>query len=344
MAVCKTAYTGSIPVGTSNPSLYKERLSVKTSPPATIGSLFSGYGGLDLAVETVFPNASVRWYSEIEPHACTVLTHHLPRVPNLGNATTIDWTTPTKVDILTAGYPCQPFSSAGLRRGKHDERHLWPHVLRAIISLRPRLVVLENVTGHLSLGFDQVKCDLENAGWVVRHGVFSAKQVGAVHTRKRLFVVAWMKSDDVRDVLDDLGFSPYAVRRIEDVKMLPTPTASDHKRTGSAGDQRRKSPPLPAYSVHFPHVLPDQKEYGEFTLTVRQWESLTRPAPAPVEDTPRGWRTNIDFVEWCMGLPSGHVTTTDVPRTGKVKMLGNGVVPQQAAFAITQLFLGECDT
>lgn len=117
------------------------------------GSLCSGIGGLDLGLERAGMN--VIWNSEIDPYCCKVLAKHWPHVPNLGDITTIDWSTVERPDLICAGYPCQPFSLAGGRQGEQDPRHLWPHVLRSIRELRPRYALLENVPGHLSLGFDR---------------------------------------------------------------------------------------------------------------------------------------------------------------------------------------------
>ncbi len=108
------------------------------------GSLFSGYGGLDLAVQEVF-GTEVVWHCEWEAAPSAILEHHWPGVPNLHDVTEVDWTTVPPVDILTGGYPCQPFSAAGKRKGTNDERHLWPYVREAIRVLRPRYTVLENV-------------------------------------------------------------------------------------------------------------------------------------------------------------------------------------------------------
>jgi DNA (cytosine-5)-methyltransferase 1 len=91
------------------------------------------------------------------------------------------------VDLLTAGYPCQPFSVAGSRRGADDPRHLWPHIARTIRVLRPGLVFCENVAGHLSLGFEKVVSDMEGMGYRVAAGVFPALEAGAPHLRERLY-------------------------------------------------------------------------------------------------------------------------------------------------------------
>ena len=155
-----------------------------------IGSLFSGYGGLDLAVQSVL-GGEIAWHVEYVKAPSRILDHHVPGVPNYGDVTQLDFTTVEPVDVLTGGYPCQPFSHAGLRKGTDDERHLWPHVLRAIREMGPRLAILENVRGHLSLGFGTVLSDLASVGWSARWGVVRASDAGAPHQRARLFIVAY---------------------------------------------------------------------------------------------------------------------------------------------------------
>lgn len=117
----------------------------------TTGSLFSGYAGLDMAVNAYFGSRTA-WFVEYDSAPSKILTHHWPDVPNHGDITTIDWAQVEPVDILTGGYPCQPFSAAGRRKGEDDERHLWPYVREAIRHLRPRYTLLENVAGHRSSG------------------------------------------------------------------------------------------------------------------------------------------------------------------------------------------------
>ena len=155
----------------------------------TYGSLFSGIGGLDLGLERA--GMRVIWQSEIDPYCSRVLAKHWPDVPNLGDITTIDWSTVERPDLICGGYPCQPFSLAGERRGADDPRHLWPHMLDAIRRLRPRWALLENVTGHLGLGFDRVLADLAALGFDAEWSTVSACSVGASHMRRRLFCVAY---------------------------------------------------------------------------------------------------------------------------------------------------------
>ncbi|WP_189062275.1 DNA cytosine methyltransferase, partial [Longimycelium tulufanense] len=153
------------------------------------GSLFSGCGGLDLAIAEVL-GAEPSWHCDNDPAAAKVLANRWPDVPNLDDITTVDWDQVEPVDVLTAGYPCQPFSVAGKRKGTTDERYLWPEVARALRGLRPSLVVLENVAGHVVRGFGDVVGDLAALGYDAQWTCLRASDIGAPHRRDRLFLVA----------------------------------------------------------------------------------------------------------------------------------------------------------
>lgn len=154
-----------------------------------IGSLCSGYRGLDAAVEAVF-GGTTAWVSDIDPGASAILAHHWPQVPNLGNLTTVDWSAVEPVDIVCGGYPCQPFSDAGKRLGVNDERHIWPYIATALRVLRPRYAIFENVGGHLRRGFDTVLADLASIGFDAEWCTVRASEVGAPHPRRRLIILA----------------------------------------------------------------------------------------------------------------------------------------------------------
>jgi len=156
------------------------------------GSLFSGIGGLDLGLERA--GMTCVWQSEIEPYACRVLAKHWPHIPNLGDICGIDWTRVDRVDLVVGGYPCQPFSYAGVRRGEDDPRHLWPMFADCLRVVRPRYALMENVTGHLSLGFGSVLADLAALGYDAQWDCVPAAAVGAPHLRDRLFVIATRRS------------------------------------------------------------------------------------------------------------------------------------------------------
>ena len=163
----------------------------------TVGSLFSGIGGLDLGLERA--GMRVIWQSEIDPYACRVLRKHWPEVVNHGNIKEIDWEKVERPDVICGGYPCQPFSTAGKRRGEQDPRHLWPWVREAIMRLRPRYAILENVRGHLSLGGLSVIGELASIGYDAEWRIVSAASVGANHRRDRIIIVAYSNSNNSSD-------------------------------------------------------------------------------------------------------------------------------------------------
>ena len=160
----------------------------------THGSLFSGIGGFDLAAswmgwENIF-------HCEWNPFGQKVLKHHFPKSISYDDITKTDFTIHRgTIDILTGGFPCQPYSLAGKRKGKEDERHLWPEMLRAIREIQPRFVVGENVFGLINwsngLVFHEVQTDLETEGYEVWPYVLPACAVNAPHRRDRVWFVAY---------------------------------------------------------------------------------------------------------------------------------------------------------
>lgn len=159
----------------------------------TVGSLFSGIGGIDLGLERA--GMRVVWQSELDPYCSRVLAKHWPNVPNLGDVTLIDWSEVERPDVVCGGYPCQPFSLAGSRKGSKDARHLWPYMADAISALRPRVALLENVPGHLSLGFDEVLGTLAALGYDAEWDCVPAVAVGAPHRRDRVWIIATNVAD-----------------------------------------------------------------------------------------------------------------------------------------------------
>ena len=155
--------------------------------------LFEGIGGFSLAARWMGWK-TVAW-CEWDEFCQTVLKHHFPESQQHGDITTTDFTRYAgQIDILTGGFPCQPYSSAGKRLGTEDDRHLWPEMLRAIREIRPRYVVGENVRGLTNwnggLVFDEVQADLENEGYEVTPYLLPACAVNAPHRRDRIWFVA----------------------------------------------------------------------------------------------------------------------------------------------------------
>jgi DNA (cytosine-5)-methyltransferase 1 len=158
--------------------------------------LCSGYGGIERGIALTGTELRSLAHVEIEAYAianlvakmesgelapCPIWTDlkTLPLEPFRGS-----------VDLLTGGYPCQPFSLAGKRLGKDDPRHLWPYILKIIDGIMPGMCFFENVEGHVSNGLRQVLADLEARGYETSWGIFSASEVGAPHRRKRVFIMA----------------------------------------------------------------------------------------------------------------------------------------------------------
>ena len=298
----------------------------------TIGSLCTGYGGLDLAV----PGRQA-WNAEIDPAAAKVLAAHWPAVPNLGDLTAVDWAAVPPVDMLTAGYPCQPFSAAGRRKGTADDRHLWPHIAAAVRRIRPRYVFLENVAGHRSMGFGDVLGDLAALGYDTRWESLRAADVGAPHRRERVFILA-----------TNPGGIRWHGRRDGPVAAGRPPSPTDRLGEGfcyvadPAGKRRDQGRPEPAGKLRRLDAVvgrrsPGGVDWGRYEPAIRRWERVVgRVAPVPTRPGRNGaGRLNPAFVEFLMGLPDGWVTgVPGLTRSEQLHVLGNGVVPQQAAEAL----------
>jgi len=171
---------------------------VDTTKPTEVThlSLCTGYGGIDLGLARVVSNLRTVAYCEREAAAIELLLSRmeggqLDAAPIWTDLRSFPWEAfSDRVDILSGGYPCQPFSAAGKRLGAEDERHLWPAIAAGIRILRPRICFFENVEGHISLGLREVIDELGSMGYRATWGVFSAAEVGAPHQRKRVFIMA----------------------------------------------------------------------------------------------------------------------------------------------------------
>lgn len=170
--------------------------------PLTHFSLFSGIGGLDLAAEW----AGFRTIGQVEKddYANKILGKYWPDVPRWEDIKDVSIHTVREAGIehaptvLSGGFPCQPFSCAGIQKGTRDDRYLWPEMLRVVQELRPAWVVGENVAGIINMALDDVCSDLESAGYSCRAFVIPAAGVGAPHMRDRVFIVAHSGSDASR--------------------------------------------------------------------------------------------------------------------------------------------------
>lgn len=275
-------------------------------------SLCTGYGGLDLAAEAYF-GAELIGCADIDKSATIAIEKHFG-VPNYGdirNIVNLD----LEFDILTAGYPCQPFSHAGQRKGLDDERHIWPHIAEIIGKFRPGIVVLENVRGHLSLGLKEVLKDLAERGYDARWAVVRASDVGAPHRRERVFIVAQPSNTNGKRF--PLGQKPsHALGHQGQSQPI---VGGMGKTAGYSNDQ------------HISHNRQVSELGRRFTS---RCEMHLQAAPSPLDQDNK---LNAEFVEYMMGLPQGWVTGLPLSRAQMLKMLGNGVVPQQAYYALELL-------
>lgn len=309
----------------------------------TVGSLCTGVGGLDIAACEVFAG-EVAWCAEIDRHASTVLAARVPEAPNLGDFTA--WTgPPRRVDVLAAGFPCQDISLAGKGAGLAGARSgLWFDVLGVIESVRPRWVVIENVAALRRRGLDVVLDGLEVAGYGGLWCFASSSAVGAPHRRKRMFVLAEAGWGGFAEHEPDIGVPASrsgnqrggAAGRVGPVrhsldsidKLLPTPTARDHKGRNQRND-----------ATCLPGAL--DACWGDYADAIARWESIHGPAPSPVTDDNK---LAPVFVEWMMGYEPGWVSDLDIARTQQLKMLGNSVQPQAAAAALGSMLLSHGQT
>jgi len=163
----------------------------------TVGSLFAGIGGIDLGLERA--GMQVEWQVENDPYCIRVLEKHWPSVKRYGDVRGVRWSKVEPVDLICGGFPCQPVSVAGSRKGDKDERWLWPEFLRAIREIRPKYALVENVPGLLSIDDGRlargVFGDLAELGYDAEWNIISASDVGAPHLRKRIFIVAHSQSN-----------------------------------------------------------------------------------------------------------------------------------------------------
>ena len=289
-----------------------------------------------MAVEAYF-GAETVWVSEIDKYASQVIELRLNK-PNLGDLKKIDWANVEPIDILTAGYPCQPFSQAGNRKGTDDARHIWPNIKEGISILRPRYVILENVRGHLSLGFKEVLKDLAEIGYDAKWQIVRASDVGAPHRRERLFVIAQPSDTNcersiIRESSTEWNQRQSQSQLIRSRKVVANALSQrcEHKLCSETADGVEQS--ITSNTNGDEQSGNGQMQELGCGFNSRHQMRLQRP-PNTLD---LEGRLNPQFVEYMMGLPEGWVTNAGLSRTQQLKMLGNGVVPQQALFALSQI-------
>ena len=261
----------------------------------------SGIGGFALGFQWAELSSPVL-FCDIEPWSRKILAKHWPDVPIAEDVKELandpDGLIPD-CDILTAGYPCQPFSLAGERRGTEDDRHIWPYILSIVKAKRPSWCVFENVYGHVSMGLDEVLSDLEGEGYAARPFIVPACAADAPHRRDRVWIIARNvayadnrhRSRKVKGILDqsDRQTSNRSSRRGEDV--------ADSNSAGLQGRQNARD--------------------------ISQSRAQRNKQSARRSERPDGQN-------WKPEPPVGRVANGIPRRVDRLRGLGNAIVPQIA--------------
>jgi len=304
----------------------------------TVIAFCAGYGGIERGLELAGLEHRVIAYVEIEAYAIANLvskmeTGQLPPAPIYTDIKTF----PSeifrdRVDIITGGYPCQPFSAAGKRLGEDDPRHLWPYIRKHVETIRPVQCFFENVEGHISLGLNSVISDLEEDGYSTTWGIFSAREVGAPHQRKRVYIMGdsesnrlsrWAK-DSEREGSKNLG-----ERSDQDLR-------SQSQRSGQAlADSRCSASSEGKQQTELRTVRLGESPRGA-------WSGCGSPQNAKRQAWPSGpgqeqheWEQPRTV--WKTKPLLGGTLDGNRNRVDRLRLLGNAVVPQTAAKAYSVL-------
>jgi len=327
-------------------------------------SLCAGYGGIDIGLKRALGNVRTIAFSEIETFVTTNLVAKMEAgiiepAPIWTNLKTFPWGKfRGKVDILSGGFPCQPFSAAGRRAGDQDPRHLWPHIVRGIEICRPSILFFENVAGIIGakLGQDwgadikgtpvllHILRELERRNYTPSWGVFSANEVGAPHQRKRVFIFAQadeLKQDGIdyiTGLLDrpknyngEFGSLPevWPARRGENQYSWEPPRTVKNSKSKDMGD------PKDIDGSNGGIESRDGQELGESARESNVGASAGN-ASLGQESFESEMGRDTDGVAYWMGITELYESFTN--RTDELRLLGNGVVPRTAERAIKTLW------
>ena len=301
--------------------------------PAVL-SFCTGYGGIEIGLARAIGEINVLAHVEIEAYAIANLVAKMEAgdmvpAPVWTDIKTFNpWSFRKCVDILCGGYPCQPFSTAGQRKGSDDPRHLWPWIKKHIMVIKPGLCFFENVEGHISLGLREVLTDLVGLGYRVENdngeptwGLFSAAECGAPHQRKRVFILA---------ILDDSGSAelnriPEPEERREDRAVGVTSFGlADADKHGLQGRCQLGEPKTGRETAQF-------VRYDFTGHHPQRWP--TRPG-----EPQREWEEPKVLLERKAKSELGGTIDGSSNRMDRLRLLGNGVVPATAEKAFRTLY------
>lgn len=267
--------------------------------------LFSGIGGFSLGLEKTGGFRTIG-FCEKEEYCKKVLRKHWPEIPIYGDIRLLETRhIRERVDVITGGYPCQPFSEAGLRKGFEDDRHLWPEMYRLVSEIRPTWVIGENVTGHISMGLKDVLSDLENIGYQFSVFNIPACAVDAPHRRSRIWIIARNMANSKKQRLEEYRF--------------------DESKNAIHTDKRKKN-------VADAHQQRPQRQRG----FIEEWNSDKLSTRKSSKTLDRGRKPQSRLGGMAYGIPTwmdeplniSRLTKTRKHRVSRIKALGNAVVPQ----------------
>lgn len=315
--------------------------------------LFSGIGGFHLAGEMVWGDEfNTIAHVEIDPFCQKVLKKHWPNIPIISNIKEYKHDE-TTIDLLTGGFPCQPFSCAGKQRGKKDDRYLWPEMLRIISEVHPTWIIGENVSGIINMGLDQVLSDLENTGYTCQSFIIPACAKNAPHRRDRVWIVGYaggLKSGRISSIKrkktlptwgsnknasnsnrlngNNAGYDSGEVPQLKKAEVCGLQSSSDSKRKRSGiglcknkPKQNRSESPNSCGIITNPgnERLQRSKRVGAH----EKKEASHGSAP----ECNNAWNEPWLEVATCLcGMDDGISSRMD--RTNRLKALGNAIVPQ----------------
>jgi len=263
--------------------------------------LFSGIGGFSLGLETAGLAETVA-FCDIEDYCQKVLNKHWPHVPIFSDIKELNYETLrakgiNNIDIITGGYPCQPFSVAGRKKGEQDPRHLWPEYFRLVKELRPTWVIGENVSGHIKQGLDTVLENLESEGYSTRTFSISASSIGANHKRERV----WILAHSGRSLREGTELGRENENEIGKENANQFERSSSTSQSNVADSERERLQRSEQYETHTRET------------------STQFPTAEQIEATGLHWAIEPDVGRVAHGIPN---------RMDRLKSLGNSLVPQ----------------
>ena len=313
--------------------------------------LFSGIGGFSLGLEAT-GGFETKAFCDIEEYPRQVLQKHWPHVKQYKDIKELNYERLkadgiNSIDIITGGYPCQPFSVAGRQKGEEDPRHLWPEYFRLVKELRPTWVIGENVSGHIKLGLDTVIKDLESEDYSVRPFSISASSIGANHQRERIWIVAYSERNGLLAAEKQRSFEKTISNQSKGKNdTLNVERTSSVSETSSDVENSRRS--------QWPRAeLREENENETREENANQHQRSSSPSSSDVANTnderlQRQWQSRNQFTSrfnssresseegqgtvgqgWWESEPNmGRVAHGIPKRVDRLKSIGNSLVPQ----------------